>query len=83
MSLTIDMYMLVGRDWLKNHYTKSFEEFNSCCGVCWCLVRRKSIQDEFEKKKGFEIFNSRIICWKVYEFLNSFEIFPCVETIDS
>ena len=51
MSLTIDMYMLVGRDWLKNHYTKSFEECNSCCGVCWCLVRRKSIQDEFEKKK--------------------------------
>ena len=55
MSLTIDIYMLVGRDWLKNHYTKSFEEFNSCCGVCWCLVRRKSIQDEFEKKKDLKL----------------------------
>ena len=67
MSLTIDIYMLVGRDWLKNHYTKSFEEFNSCCSVCWCCVRRKSMLDEFEKK-GFGTFNSHIICWKVYDF---------------
>ena len=32
MSLSVDMYMIVGREWLKNHYIKSFEQFPSCCG---------------------------------------------------
>ena len=50
MSISIDMFMLVGRNWLKNHYTKSFKEFSSCYGECWCCGRKKAILDEFEKK---------------------------------
>ena len=76
------MYMIVGRNWLRNHYTNSFEQFHSCCGVCWCCKRRESILNEFEKK-GFETFNSHVNCWKMYNFLNSFEILPCVEAIYS
>ena len=51
MSISVEMYMLVGRNWLKNQYISSFEQFHSCCGVCWCCKRKKSILDEFEKKR--------------------------------
>ena len=60
MSISIDMFMLVGRNWLKNQYISSFEQ-----------------------KKGFDAFNSHVNCWKVYNFLNCFEILPCVKTTDS
>ena len=82
MSISINMFMLAGRNWLKNHYAKSFNEFSSCCGECWCCHRKKAILYEFEKK-GFETFNSNVNCWKVYNFLNLFEIFPCIELTDS
>ena len=79
ISISVDMFMLVGKNWLKNYYG-SFEQFNS--SVCWCCLRKKLILDEFEKK-GFYTFNSHMNCWKVYDFLNCFEILPCVETTDS
>ena len=82
MSISINMFMLAGRNWLKNHYAKSFNEFSSCCGECWCCHRKKAILYEFEKK-GFETFNSNVNCWKIYNFLNLFEIFPCIEPTDS
>ena len=63
--------LLVGKNRLKNHYTKSFKELSSCCGECWCCRRKRAIVDEFEKK-GFETFNSNVNCWKVYNFLNLF-----------
>ena len=78
---SVEMFMLVGKNWLINYYQR-FEQFNSCCSDCWCCLRRKLILDEFEKK-GFYTFNSHVNCWKVYDFLNSFEILPCVETTDS
>ena len=49
MSISVDMFMLVEKNWLKNYYNRSFEQFNSCCGVCWCCLRKNSILDEFEK----------------------------------
>ena len=76
------MFQLVGREWLKIYYLKSFEQLHNCCGVCWCCIRKKTILDEFEKK-GFDTFNSHVKCWKFYNFLNHFEILPCIETVDS
>ena len=61
MSISVDVFMLVGKNWLKNYYNRSFEQFNSCCGVCWCCLRKKSILDEFEKKE-FYTFNSHVNC---------------------
>ena len=80
MSLSVDMYMIVGREWLKNHYIKSFEQFPSCCGSCWCCVQMKVILDEFEKK-GYEIFHSHVKGWKVYNFLNNFEVVPVLKRL--
>ena len=75
----IEMYRITGRSFLKNHYLSSFIQFESCCGVCWCCKRLKKILDEFEKKKGFNMFNSHIQCWKIYQNLNNFEIMPIFE----
>ena len=78
---SVEMFMLVGKNWLINYY-QHFEQFNSCCSDCWCCLRRKLILDEFEKKKDFILLI--LNCWKVYDFLNSFKFFsPCVETTDS
>ena len=75
----IEMYRITGRSFLKNNYLSSFIQFESCCGVCWCCKRLKKILDEFEKKKGFNMFNSHIQCWKIYQNLNNFEIMPIFE----
>ena len=40
----------------------------------------KAILDEFEKKV-YEIFNSHVKGWKVYNFLNNFEIFPVLKRL--
>ena len=82
MLITIDMFQLVGTEWLKNYYLKSFEQFHNCCGFCRCCFQMKTISDEFEKK-GFDAFNSHVNCWKFYNFSNHFEILPCIETVDS
>ena len=78
MSITIEIFQLIGRDWLKNLYLKSFQQFHDCCGVCWCCVQMRAILDEFEKR-GFDIFNFHVNCWKVYNNLNHFEISPCFD----
>ena len=84
MSITVEMYMIVGRKYLEEYYSGSFKMFENCCGVCWNCIRKKSILDEFEKK-GFNSFNSGVKRWKLMENLNKFEIFPLdpLETIDS
>ena len=82
MSINLEMFIFVGKNWLKNYYDRSCEQFHSCCGVYWCCKRRKSILDEFEKN-GFYTFNSHVNCWKVHDSLNCFKILPCVETTDS
>ena len=74
MSLSVDMYMLVGRNWLKNHYTKSFEQFNSCCGGCWCCVQMKAILGEFEKK-GYDTFNCLLLNYLLLNTAGKFIIF--------
>ena len=56
MSITIEIFQLIGRDWLKNLYRKSFQQFYDCCGVCWCCVGMRAILDEFQKR-GFDTFN--------------------------
>ena len=51
MSVKIEMFMIVGRKYLDEYYSSSFKQFEICCGVCWCCFLKKSILDEFEKKK--------------------------------
>ena len=41
-------------------------------------MRREMIRKEFDKK-GFEIFNSGVECWKLADNLNRFSISPLDE----
>ena len=75
MSVKIEMFMIVGRKYLDEYYSSSFKQYENCCGVCWCWIKKKSILDEFEKK-GFNSFNSNVKDWKLMDNLNKFEIFP-------
>ena len=51
MSVKIETFMIVGRKYLDEYYSSSFKQFEICCGVCWCCFLKKSILDEFEKKR--------------------------------
>ena len=84
MSVDVEMFMIVGRKYLEEYFNSSFMQFENCCGVCWCCLKRKSILHEFEKK-GFNTFNLMVKGWKLVNDLNTFEIFllDSVETIDS
>lgn len=84
MSISIEMYMVVGRKYLEEYFNSCFTQFENCCGVCWCCLRKKQILEEFEKK-GSNSFNSNVKGWKLMENLNRFEIFllGSAETIDS
>lgn len=82
MSVSVEMYKIVGRNFLVRFFKKSFDLFKDCCGLCWCCVRRNSILNEFENK-GFKTFNSEVKCWKLVDELNRFEIFLCIEAKDS
>ena len=77
--MSITLFQVVGRKWIKNYYQKSFVEFHDCCGFCWHCVRMKTILDELVKK-GFYTFNSHVNSWKFYNFLNCFEILPCIDS---
>ena len=84
MSIKIEMYMIVGRNYLEEYYNSSFRMFENCCGVCWCYIKKNQFWNEFEKK-GFHSFNSSVKGWKLMDNLNKFEIFPLdsLETTDS
>ena len=43
------------------------------------LQTTKKNLNEFEKKKGFNTFNSHFDCWEIYENVNDFEIYPIFE----
>ena len=81
MSVKIEMYRLSGRTFLEEYFSKSFDMFEYCCGVCWCCIKRKRILFEFEKKE-FNSFDKSVECWKIVDDLNSFDIFP-VDPLDS
>ena len=51
MSIKIEMYMLVGRKYLEEYYNSSFKQFENCCGVCWCCIRKKQ-KKILAKKNG-------------------------------
>lgn len=82
MSVRVEMYKIVGRNFLVRFFEKSFDQFKDCCGVCWCCVRRNAILNEFENK-GFKTFNSEVECWKLVDELNRFEIIRFIEAKDS
>ena len=44
---------IVDRKYLERYYNSSFLMFEDCCSECWFCKRRKTIQDEFKKKKDF------------------------------
>lgn len=82
MSVRVEMYKIVGRNFLVRFFEKSFDQFKDCWGVCWCCVRRNAILNEFENK-GFKTFNSEVECWKLVDELNRFEIIRFIEAKDS
>lgn len=55
-TLYLEMYVVVSRKYLEEYFNSSFMQFENCCGVCWCCLRKKQILDEIGKKR-FNSFN--------------------------
>lgn len=78
MSVECECYKLASRNYLHQMLYCSFDGFQDSCKKCWCCLRREMIRKEFDKK-GFEIFNSGVECWKLVDNLNRFSISPLDE----
>ena len=68
MSLTIESYKLVGRNYLQC----LLDQTNEDCTIC---LKRKLIQAEL-LKNGYQTFNKDVKCWKISETANSLSVSP-------
>ena len=73
MSLTIESYKLVGRNYLRRLLDQTNE--NCHCSNCTFCVRGKLKQAELFKN-GYQTFNKEVKCWKISETANKFSVSP-------
>ena len=73
MSLTIESYKLVGRNYLQRLLDQTNEDCR-CSNFTFC-VRGKLIQTELFKN-GYQTSNKDVKCWKISETANSLSISP-------
>ena len=68
MSLIIESYKLIGRNYLQ----RLLDQTNEDCKIC---LKRKLIQAEL-LKNGYQTFNKNVKCWKISEYANSLSVSP-------
>ena len=73
MSLTIESYKLVGRNYLQRLLDQTNEDCG--CSNCTFCVRGKLIQAE-RFKNGYQTFNKDVQCWKISESASSLSVSP-------
>ena len=79
MSISYQFYKLTSRKYLHKMLYCSFDGFEDCCKKYWSCLRKDVIRKEFDKK-GFETFNSHVVCWKLVDNVNHFVIEPLDES---
>ena len=74
MSLTIEIYKLVGRTYLRRLLDQTNE--NCHCSNCTFCIRGNLIRSEL-LKNGFQTLNKEVNCWKITEHANDVRVSPC------